>query len=49
VNLGCSYVETAIGKPCAKAELIASPLTTGDSVIRYLVYLKPPVSTHERG
>jgi hypothetical protein len=49
VNLGASYVETAMGKPCAKAELIASPLTTGDSVIRYLVYLTPPVSTHERG
>lgn len=49
VNLGASYIETAMGKPCAKVELIASPLTTGDSYIRYLVYLKPPVATTERG
>ena len=49
VNLGASYIETAIGRPVAKVELLASPLTTGDSYIRYAVYLKPPIASITRG
>ncbi|HEY48566.1 MAG TPA: hypothetical protein G4O13_00790 [Dehalococcoidia bacterium] len=47
-NLGAEYIEVATGKPCHKVEVMASPHTTGDPYIRYLVYLKPPVSSNTR-
>ncbi len=48
-NNGACWIETAIGKPCAKAELMGSPLATGEPYCRYTVYLEPPLSSTPRG
>jgi len=47
-SIHASFIETATGKRCSRVDVIGSPLMTGESSLRYRVYLKPPLFTTTR-